>query len=99
MNYYKDLLEAYKNLIRQLTDENDLNKAKVRNLELSNTELSTRVKSFEERSRSLLKMTEINEIDRTKLNETFSNIKNKKFNLAAIDFAAAGEYAFISYVS
>jgi hypothetical protein len=52
----------------------DLNLAKnqLRNLELSNVQLSTKMANFENKKYQLLKLAEISELDKTNLNKTFS---------------------------
>lgn len=52
----------------------DLNLAKnqLRNLELSNVQLSTKMSNFENKKYQLLKLAEISELDKTNLNKTFS---------------------------
>ena len=61
----------------------DLNLAKnqLRNLELSNVQLSTKMSNFENKKYQLLKLAEISELDKTNLNKTFSKnvVKNKLF--------------------
>ena len=72
-----DLCRVMRSLVSGNRDANhtvDLNLAKnqLRNLELSNVQLSTKMANFENKKYQLLKLAEISELDKTNLNKTFS---------------------------
>ena len=70
--YYQNLLQAYRALARKMNEDLNLAKNQLRNLELSNVQLSTKMANFENKKYQLLKLAEISELDKTNLNKTFS---------------------------
>ena len=52
-----------------------LYKQQLRNLELSNVQLTTKMSNFENKKSALIKLAEINEMDKTKLNQSFRKFK------------------------
>jgi hypothetical protein len=71
--YYQNLVPAYKSLVRKMNDDLNLYRQQLRNLELANIQLTTKMTNFEDKKSALVKLAEINEMDKTKLNQTFCN--------------------------
>lgn len=77
IGYYNNLLNAYKALVKKMNEDIILYRQQLRNLELSNNQLSSKMNNFEDKKQALLKLAEINETDKVKLNQSFSKkIKN-----------------------
>jgi hypothetical protein len=60
-----------------MNDDLNLYRQQLRNLELANIQLTTKMTNFEDKKSALIKLAEINEMDKTKLNQTFCNMKLK----------------------
>ena len=72
MTYYQNLLQAYRALARKMNEDLNLAKNQLRNMELSNVQLTTKMSNFENKKYQLLKLAEISELDKNNLNKTFS---------------------------
>lgn len=72
VGYYTNLLNAYKALVKKMNEDIILYRQQLRNLELSNNQLSSKMNNFEDKKQALLKLAEINETDKVKLNQSFS---------------------------
>lgn len=73
IGYYTNLINAYKALVKKMNEDIVLYRQQLRNLELSNSQLSSKMNNFEDKKQALLKLAEINETDKAKLNQSFSN--------------------------
>lgn len=74
--YYK-MCVALSSIVQQINEEFSNIKATIRNLELSNAHLRSKIENFEEKKNSLMKIAQLNEMDRSKLNELFGKyVKN-----------------------
>lgn len=62
---------AYKALVRKLNEDLVLYRQQLRNLELSNVQLTSKMGNFEDKKLALLKLAELNEMDKSKLNKSF----------------------------
>jgi hypothetical protein len=58
-----------------MNEDLTLYKQQLRNLELSNVQLTTKMSNFENKKSALIKLAEINEMDKTKLNQSFRKFK------------------------
>ncbi|CAF0799674.1 unnamed protein product [Brachionus calyciflorus] len=75
--YYTNILNAYKSLVKKMNEDLVLYRQQIRNLELSNVQLTTRMNNFEDKKTVLIKLAEINETDKTKLNQSFLELKSR----------------------
>ncbi len=64
-------MASYRALIRKLVEDLDLYKAQIRNLELINVQMSTKMSNFQDKKRALIKLAEIDQYDKSNLNKTF----------------------------
>lgn len=58
-----------------MNEDLTLYKEQVRNLELANVQLTSKMSNFQDKKAALIKLAEINELDKTNLNKSF----RKKF--------------------
>ena len=58
-----------------MNEDLTLYKEQVRNLELANVQLSSKMSNFQDKKAALIKLAEINELDKNNLNKSF----RKKF--------------------
>ncbi|RMZ98244.1 coiled-coil domain-containing 33-like [Brachionus plicatilis] len=77
VSYYSNLINAYKALVKKMNEDIVLYRQQLRNLELSNNQLSSKMNNFEDKKQALLKLAEINETDKTKLNQSFIELKTR----------------------
>ena len=74
ITYYQNLLSAYRALARKMNEDLNLYKAQMRNLELANVQLSTKMSNFENKKQVLLKLAEITDSDKSNLNKSFCKL-------------------------
>jgi septal ring factor EnvC (AmiA/AmiB activator) len=82
--YYQDIVQLFRNLIRKMTEDADLYRHQIKNLEHANAQLSAKMGNFEEKKLALLKLAELNEVDKANLSKAFWELKTR-INVKAND--------------
>ncbi len=71
LNYYQNIQNSYRFLVRKMKEDAELNKKQIENLQQANSQLSLKMDNFADKKLQLLKLAEINEMDKANLNKAF----------------------------